>query len=51
VIKDPSILKLATHISKAEIGEALHFFKSVRAMRLAMKKGRMKAAIIVAEKM
>jgi tocopherol O-methyltransferase len=51
VIKDPSILKYATRINKKEIAQILHFFKSVRAMKLAMKKGNMKAAIIVAEKM
>jgi tocopherol O-methyltransferase len=51
VIRDPSILKYATRINKNEIAQILHFFKSVRAMKLAMKKGKMKAAIVVAEKM
>jgi tocopherol O-methyltransferase len=50
VIKDPGIFKYATRINKKEIAQILHFFKSVRAMKAAIKKGKMKAAIIVAEK-
>jgi tocopherol O-methyltransferase len=51
VIKDPSLLKLAPRISKSELMEVLHFFKSVGPMKRAMKKGKLKAGIIVAEKL
>jgi tocopherol O-methyltransferase len=50
VIKDPSIWKLATRINKQDVAEILHFFKSLRSMRLAMKKGKMRSGVIVAEK-
>jgi len=51
VIKDPSLLELAPRISKSELLEVLHFFKSVGTMKRAMKKGKLKAGIIVAEKL
>lgn len=51
VIKDPSLWKLAPRITKSELAEVLHFFKSVGAMKQAMKKGRLKSGIIVAEKL
>ncbi|MGD0795358.1 MAG: methyltransferase domain-containing protein [Dehalococcoidales bacterium] len=50
VIRDPSILRLASRITRSELAEVLHFLKSVRAMKLAMKKGKMKSGLIVAEK-
>jgi tocopherol O-methyltransferase len=51
VIKEPAVLKLASRITKEEIGEILNFLKSISAMKLAMKKGRLKSGIVIAEKL
>jgi tocopherol O-methyltransferase len=51
IVNAPSILKYASRISKGQITEALRFFKGARAMKIAMEKGYMKSAVIVAEKL
>jgi tocopherol O-methyltransferase len=51
VIKEPAVLKLATRITKEEIGEVLRFLKSLGAMKRAMQKGKLKAGIVIAEKL
>jgi tocopherol O-methyltransferase len=51
VIKEPAVLKLATKIKQEEVGEILKFFKSISAMRLAMRKGRVRSGIVIAEKL
>jgi tocopherol O-methyltransferase len=51
VIKKPGNLKLAVHIKKEEMLEILNFFTSISAMRAAMKKHRLIAGIIIAEKL
>jgi tocopherol O-methyltransferase len=51
VIKEPSTWKLAARVSKDELGEILRFLRSVSAMRLAMKHGKMRSGIIVAERL
>ncbi len=51
VIREPAVLKLASRISKEEIGEILKFFRSISAMKRAMQKGRLKAGIVVAERL
>jgi tocopherol O-methyltransferase len=51
VIKKPAVLKLAYRLTKEDIKEATRFFKSIRAMKLAMKKGMLIAGIIAAEKL
>ena len=50
VIKRPAVLKLAYGMAKEYRGEALHFLKSVGAMKRAMLKGKLKTGLIVAEK-
>jgi tocopherol O-methyltransferase len=51
VIKEPAVLKLASRITKEEIGEVLKFLKSISAMKLAMQKGKLKSGIVIAEKL
>ena len=51
IIREPSTWKLASRVSKNELGEILHFLRSVRAMKRAMKHGKMRSGIIVAEKL
>lgn len=51
VIKKPGNLKLAGHINKEEMMEIFNFFKSIGAMKTAMKKHRLIAGIIIAEKL
>ena len=51
VIKEPGVLKLASHITKEEVGEVFTFLSSISAMKTAMKKGRLIAGIVIAEKL
>jgi tocopherol O-methyltransferase len=51
VIKEPRVLRLADKIKKEDIGEVLSFLKSIRAMKLAMRKGELKSGIVIAEKL
>jgi tocopherol O-methyltransferase len=51
VIKEPAVLRLATRIKQEEVSEILNFFKSISAMRLAMRKGRVRSGIVIAEKL
>jgi tocopherol O-methyltransferase len=51
VIKEPAILKLASRIIKEELGEVVGFLKSIRAMKLAMQKGKLTSGIVIAEKL
>jgi len=51
VIKQPAVLKLAARVTKKEVGEIFNFLKSIGAMKTAMKKGKLKAGIIIAEKL
>ena len=51
VIKEPSVARLAHKVTREEIGEILHFLKSLRVMKQAMKKGKLRSGIIVAEKL
>jgi len=51
VIKNPGNLKLAAHITKEKMLEILNFFKSIGAMKTAMKKHRLIAGIVIAEKL
>ena len=51
VIKKLGNLKLAAHIKKEEILEILNFFKSIGAMKTTMKKHRLIAGILIAEKL
>ena len=49
-IKDPLVWKLAAQVTAEERKEVLSFFKSIRPMKLAMKRGKIIAGAIVAEK-
>jgi tocopherol O-methyltransferase len=51
VIKKPGNLKLAGHITPEKMLEILNFFKSIGAMKTAMKKHRLIAGIVIAEKL
>jgi len=51
IIKEPSVLKLATKINKNDIKQALHFLKSIRSMKRAMSYGKLGSGVIVAEKL
>ena len=51
VVKRPAVLKLAYEMTKQYNREALTFLKSIGAMKRAMLKGKLKAGIIVAEKL
>jgi tocopherol O-methyltransferase len=51
VIKEPTVLKLASKIKRKEIGEVLNFLSSIGAMKNAMKRGRLKSGIVIAEKL
>lgn len=51
VIKKPGNLKLAGHINKEEMLEIFNFFKSIGAMKTAMKKHKLIAGIVIAEKL
>ena len=51
VIKEPAVLKLASRITKEEMGEILNFLKSISSMKRAMQKGRIKSGIVIAEKL
>jgi tocopherol O-methyltransferase len=51
VIKQPAVLKLAARVTKKEVGEIFNFLKSIGAMKTAMKKGKLKAGIVIAEKL
>jgi tocopherol O-methyltransferase len=50
VVKQPAVWKLAYKISSEELREALKFFNSLRPMKLAMQKGRLKSGAIIAQK-
>jgi tocopherol O-methyltransferase len=50
VIKEPGVLKLANRLSTDDVREAMHFLKSIRAMKRAMKNHKLISALIVAEK-
>jgi tocopherol O-methyltransferase len=50
VVKQPAVWKLAYKVSSEECREALKFFNSLRPMKLAMQKGRLKSGVIIAEK-
>jgi tocopherol O-methyltransferase len=51
VIKDPAAWKLIPRTSVKEWREFISFFRSVRKMKLALQKGKLRAAALVAEKM
>lgn len=51
VIKEPGVLKLAFRITKEEAGEIFTFLTSLSAMKTAMKKGKLEAGILIAEKL
>jgi tocopherol O-methyltransferase len=51
VIKEPSVLKLAARITKKQIVEVVSFFKSIGSMKKAMQLGKIKSAIVIAEKL
>jgi tocopherol O-methyltransferase len=51
VITKRGNLKLAAYITKEEMLEILNFFKSIGAMKIAMKKHRLIAGIVIAEKL
>lgn len=51
VLKETSVLKLAFRINKEELGVIFNFLKSIRAMKTAVKKGRLIAGIVIAEKL
>jgi aryl carrier-like protein len=51
VIREPRVLRLADKIKKEELVEILSFLKSIRAMKLAMRKGELKSGIVIAEKL
>jgi tocopherol O-methyltransferase len=51
IIKEPSVLRLASRITKEEVIEVFRFFKSISAMKIAMKKHRLIAGIVIAEKL
>lgn len=51
IIKEPSVLKLASRITKEEIGEVLNFLSSINAMKNAVKKGKLRGGIVIAEKL
>jgi len=51
LIKKPGVLKIAYKLKISELGEVLHFLKSIRAMRLAMRKEKIISGIIIAEKL
>jgi len=50
LIKEPGILKLAFEIAKKEGKGVFTFLKSIRAMKQAMRKGKMRSMIIIGEK-
>jgi hypothetical protein len=50
-IKEPAVLRLASRIRKEQVGEVLNFLKSLRAMRLAMRKGVLRSGIVIAERL
>ena len=51
VVRKPAVLKLAYEMTKQYRGKAIQFMKSIGAMKQAMLKGKLKAGIIVAEKL
>jgi tocopherol O-methyltransferase len=50
VVKQPAVWKLAYKLAAEEGKEVFTFLKSLRAMKLAMQEGKLKAGVIVAEK-
>ena len=50
VIKEPAVWKLAYKATSEERREVLKFFNSLRPMKLAMQKGKLKSGVIIAEK-
>ena len=50
VIKQPAVWKLIYKVSNEERKEALKFFNSLRPMKLAMQKGKLKSGVIIADK-
>jgi tocopherol O-methyltransferase len=50
VIKDPAAWKLIPRSSISELREFISFLKSIRTMKLAMQKGKLRSGAIVAEK-
>jgi tocopherol O-methyltransferase len=50
VVKQPAVWKLAYKVFGDERREALRFFNSLRPMKLAMQKGKLKSGVIIAEK-
>jgi hypothetical protein len=51
IIKKPGNLKLVAHIKKEEMLEIFNFFKSIGAIKTAMKRHRLIAGIVIAEKL
>ncbi|HTY81643.1 MAG TPA: methyltransferase domain-containing protein, partial [Dehalococcoidales bacterium] len=51
IVGDPAIWRLAPRLKKGDLVTALHFIKSVGAMKLAMQKGKLKSGLVVAEKL
>jgi tocopherol O-methyltransferase len=50
VVKRPSVWKLVYKVSSQERREALKFFNSLRPMKLAMQKGRLKSGVVIAQR-
>jgi tocopherol O-methyltransferase len=50
VVKDPAAWKLIPQSSLKDLREFISFFRSIRAMKLAMHKGKLRSGAIVAEK-
>lgn len=51
VIKEPQFLQMAQRLTADDIKESFRFFKSVRAMKQAMKKGKLTSGILIAKKL
>jgi tocopherol O-methyltransferase len=51
VIKDPAVWKFIPNTSFKELKEFISFFKSIRKIKLALQKGKLRSCALVAEKM
>lgn len=50
VIKDPAVWKIIPDASFKELKEFINFFRSIRKMKLALQKGKLRSCALVAEK-
>jgi tocopherol O-methyltransferase len=50
VIKDPAVWKLIPSASLTEVKEFLTFFRSIRKMKIALRRGKLRSCALVAEK-